>query len=82
MKTKILLIGLAMSASLAACGGGSDGQPVAGTTSTSDVPASATASATSYSLFVKSLAASETGQPLNVESVTPPSSETDAPVSL
>jgi ABC-type glycerol-3-phosphate transport system substrate-binding protein len=82
MKTKTLWIGLAVVATLSACGGGSGAPPAAAPASAGDVPASATASPAAYTQFVKSLPSDETGQPLDVQAVTPPTSETDAPVSL
>jgi hypothetical protein len=82
MNTKTLLLGLAVAASLAACGGGSDSVAIDPPTATNEVPASATASATAYTQFAKSLSASDSSQPLDVRSVTPPTSETDAPVAL
>jgi hypothetical protein len=82
MNTKTLLLGLAVAASLAACGGGSDSVTIPEPASTSDVPTSATASATAYTQFAKTLSSSDSSQPLNVQTVTPPTSETDAPVAL
>ena len=82
MKTKTLLLGLAVAASLAACGGGSGGQIVDTPSAATDVPASATVSATAYTQFAKTLSSSDSSQPLNVQTLTPPTSETDAPVAL
>ncbi len=82
MKTKTLLLGLAVAAGLAACGGGSDSATIINPPSTSDVPASATVSATAYTQFAKTLQKSDDGQPLNVQTVIPPTSETDTPVGL
>jgi ABC-type glycerol-3-phosphate transport system substrate-binding protein len=69
---------LALSAGLAACGGGSSsGRPP---TATNEVPASATASPTAYSQYIGSLTKTETGRPLNVNRVEAPTSETELPL--
>lgn len=47
-----------------------------------EVPASASASVASYAQYADSLAQTETGQPLDVNKVVPPTSETDLPVPL
>jgi hypothetical protein len=47
-----------------------------------EVPASATVSAAAYTEFAKSLGSSETTLPLDVNKVTPPTSETAAPQAL
>ncbi len=49
---------------------------------TNEVPASATASPQAFSHYAASLAKSETGQPLDVSKVVPPTSETAAPEAL
>jgi uncharacterized lipoprotein YbaY len=56
--------------------------PVATPAASNEVPASATVSAAAYTEFAKSLTSSETGLPLDVNKVTPPTSETAAPLSL
>jgi ABC-type glycerol-3-phosphate transport system substrate-binding protein len=81
MKIQTLLLSLAVAAGLAACGGGGGGDPVA-PAATNEVPASATVSATAYTEFAKTLQNSDVSQPLDVQSVKPPTSETDAPLSL
>ncbi len=69
---------LALAAGLAACGGGnSDDVPPP---ASNEVPASATVSPASYSEFVGSLVKTETGQPLDVNNLVPPTSETAQPV--
>jgi uncharacterized lipoprotein YmbA len=69
---------LALTASLAACGGGSPAEPPA----PNQVPASATASPAAYSHFAGSVKPSETADPLTVDKVQPPTSETDEPISV
>jgi ABC-type glycerol-3-phosphate transport system substrate-binding protein len=78
MKATRLLALLSVSAALAACGGGSpdEAQPSA----PNEVPASATASPAAYSQYVGSLAKTETGLPLEVNKVVPPTSETALPL--
>lgn len=69
---------LALTAGLAACGGGSTVEPPA----QSEVPASATASIASFSKYAGSVKRSETADPLLVDKVQPPTSETDEPISV
>jgi hypothetical protein len=78
MKATQALALLALSAGLAACGGGASDEPAPAMPS--EVPASATVSAASYSQFAGSLVKTETGQPLEVNKVVPPTSETDEPL--
>ncbi len=47
-----------------------------------EIPASATASTAAYTQFAASLAITDTGSPLGVNSATPPTSETDLPLVL
>ncbi len=77
MQTIQALALLALAGGLTACGGSSD-EPEP--TMPGEVPASATVSATSYSQFAGSLVKTETGQPLEVNKVVPPTSETDQPL--
>jgi hypothetical protein len=69
---------LALAVGLAACGGGSSSDPMPA--AANEVPASATVSSASYTQFVGSLAKTETGLPLEVNKVVPPTSETELPV--
>lgn len=65
---------------LAACGGG-DGDltpPVA----TNEVPANAMASPTAFSHYVGSLAADDQAEPLDVDRIDPPASETEEPIDV
>ena len=78
MKAIQALAVLALCAGLAACGGGSSEDPAPALPS--EVPASATVSAASYSQFAGSLVKTETGQPLDVNKVVPPTSETEEPL--
>ena len=65
---------------LAACGGGGNG-PV-DTTAANEVPASATASPEAYSRYVGSLATDDRVEPLNVDNVVPPTSESAEPIGV
>ena len=69
---------LALCAGLAACGGDSSDEPAPAVAS--EVPASATVSTAAYTQFAGSLVKTETGQPLEVNKVVPPTSETDEPL--
>ncbi len=61
---------------LSACGGGhADAPPLA----SNGVPASALVSATAFTEFVGSLAADNGAEPLDVEGIVPPVSDTDGP---
>ena len=81
MNTKTTLLALGTALLLAACGDNPDDaaapEPLA---NTGDVPASALVSATAYSQFAASLAKTETGKPLEVNGVVPPTSETADPI--
>ena len=65
---------------LAACGGGG-AAPVDATAAT-EVPASATASPEAYSMYVGSLGADDRADPLDVNSVDAPTSESADPISV
>ena len=67
---------------LAACGGGggNDGPADPPATPSGSVPPSAWASIVAYVSYVGSLVATETGTPLNVDDVNPPTSETALPL--
>lgn len=71
---------LAASAVLAACGGGGgyDDTPLP----TDTVPPSATASAQAYTGYVGALPADDGGEPLRLDGVLPPVSDTDEPAPL
>ena len=47
-----------------------------------EIPASATASTTAYTQFTAALVVTETGTPLGVNSATPPTSESDTPITF
>jgi len=86
MKTMQVLAMLALSAGLAACGGGSGGESAvdapAPQQASNEVPPSASVSPESYSRYVGSLAKTETGLPLDVSKLQPPTSETALPVAV
>ena len=77
MRIKTSLALLAAVALLAACG---DNPESADTTPSNQVPASATVSTSAWSRFAASLMNSETQPGLDVNSVTPPTSESDPAV--
>ena len=79
MKIKTSLALLATLVLLAACG---DNPESADTTPSNQVPASATTSTSAWSRFAASLINSETQSPLDVNSAMPPTSESDAAVSI
>jgi hypothetical protein len=64
---------------LSACGGGrADAPPLA----SNRVPASALVSATAFTSYVGSLPASEQADPLGLDGVLPPTSDTDPPAAI
>lgn len=79
MKIKTSLALLAAVTLLAACG---DSPEDAGAASSNQVPASATASTMAWTQFAASLRNSETEAPLEVNNVTPPTSESDPPQAI
>jgi len=81
MKAIQAFTALALSAGLAGCGGGSSVEPTPPMVP-NEVPASATASAASFSQYAGSVKRSETSEPLTVDKLRPPTSETDEPVSI
>jgi hypothetical protein len=84
MKTRLLLSMLVLSGGLSACFGGSDDAPVTPMppVAETEVPASASASPEAYSLYAGSVAPSETAEPLGVDAVVPPVSETAEPIDV
>ena len=78
-----LLLALVAATGLAGCGGG-DGiaNPVPPPAATSDVPQSALGSAQAYSDYVGSMPASNTGEPLALGDISPPTSDTTEPQPL
>ena len=79
MKIKTSLALLALVSLLAACG---DNPEAAAPTASNRVPASATASTAAWSQFAASLPASESQDPLDVNELTAPTSESDAPQAI
>ena len=73
------IIGLGLCALLAACG---DSPETAEAPAANEVPASATESTRAYANFAGSLAPSEHHEPLDVNKVTPPTSETEEPQAI
>lgn len=73
---------LATAALLAACGGGGSGDTPADPPAASngpDVPASASASDDAFVAWANAQPTSETAEPLRLDGVMPPASETDEP---
>lgn len=67
---------------LAACGGGGSSVAVDPTIGGSDVPASAVASPQAYTAYVGSLPPDDTAEPLRLEGVEPPTTDTEEPVEV
>jgi hypothetical protein len=66
---------------LAGCGDSPSADlPAPPVAASNEVPASATVSVASYAQYAGSLPKSETGEPLDVSKVVPPTSETELPV--
>jgi hypothetical protein len=63
---------------LSACGGGDDGTMPA----TDAVPANALVSARAFSAYTGALPANDSAEPLSLDGVEPPTSETDEPMDL
>lgn len=87
MTQRLMLCALMLAAGLSACGGSDDTPapmppapppPVV----SNEVPASATASPLAYSQYAGSLVASDIAEPLDVDKVVPPTSETDEPIDI
>jgi ABC-type glycerol-3-phosphate transport system substrate-binding protein len=78
--TKTLLASLVAAAVLAACGGGDDN--AAAPPPTSEVPASASASASGFIAYLQLLVASmaDTLEPVDTSAVTPPADDTGEPL--
>ena len=81
MNLRHSIIGLGLCALLAACGD-SPATAEAPPPAANEVPASATASTRAYATFAGSLAPSDSQQPLDVNKVTPTTSETESPESI
>jgi len=79
---KALLASLAAAAVLAACGGGDDN--AAAPPPTSEVPASASASASGFIAYLQLLVASmaDTLEPVDTSAVTPPVDDTGEPLKV
>jgi hypothetical protein len=85
MKLQLMMLAAAASFALAGCGG-DDYDPKAAADAAAiaanKVPPSATDSVAAYTAYVESLPKSETAVPVDVSAVTPPTSETAAPLPL
>ena len=82
MKLPAAVLAAAAALLLSACNDGPE-VPLPVTPAASNaVPASATSSAKAYEQYAASLMNSETQAPLDVAAVTPPTSETEAPLAL
>lgn len=81
MKLHTLFMALGVAAALAACGDSPQTTEITPPAS-NEVPASAMVSTRAYASFAGSLTPSETKDPLDVNKVTPPTSETEEPQSL
>ena len=80
-KRNAYLLAVLTAGLLAGCGGGGNDSPADPPAAPSgSVPPSAWASIVAYVSYVGSLVATETGTPLNVDDVNPPTSETALPL--
>ena len=80
MKTRTLCLAAAAAALLAACGGG--GGPEDRQIEGVGVPASATRDADSFSAYLVNVAEEDRAEPVLVDQLVPPTSETDEPLAL
>jgi hypothetical protein len=71
----------AVLALLAACGGGSN-DPVAAVVDNTTVPASAAASPAAYITYTGSMAVDDRAEPLSVDAIEPPTSDTTEPADV
>ena len=76
MKTTTTLLALAATVLLAACGDNPE-MATPAPPAANEVPASASSSTGAYTSFAASLPASDTQEPLSVNNVVPPTSETE-----
>jgi len=82
MNTKATLAALSLCLLLGACGDSPQeaAAPPPQPQASGDVPASALVTTTAFSQFAASLVKTETGKPLEVNGVVPPTSETADPI--
>ena len=78
MKSRSLLSTAAVAFVLGACGGGGDDDAVMAVNEA--VPASALASARAFSAYAKSMSGDDGAEPLRLDRVVPPVSDTDEPI--
>ncbi len=77
-----ILAALAAAAGLTACGGGGGDSPALTAADSNTVPATATVSAEAFSSYVGSSPSVDVGEPLNLDGVTPPTSDQAEPAEL
>lgn len=80
MRLDKILLAAGLAVLLAACSDGPSAELPSEPPASNEVPASATATITSWAQYAGSLAKTETGQPVDVSKVVPPTSETELPV--
>lgn len=78
MRTPVYILALVAAAGLGACGGGGSFELPA--PAAREVPASALASPEAFSRYVGSIAPDDTAEPLRVDQIAPPISETAEPI--
>ena len=80
LKLHKVLLAASLLLGLAACSDGPVAELPPPPQADNEVPASATASITSWAQYAASLAKTETGQPVDVNKAVPPTSETELPL--
>ena len=75
------IVGAAAALALSGCGGGDGGYDFINS-APNKVPANALSSPQRYTFFVGSLAATDSGEGLSLEGVTPPVTDTEEPLKL
>lgn len=76
MNSESLVAAMVLLATLSACGGGDDTVP----TVPDQVPASALVSAQAFSTYAGSLPLDDRAEPLSLDGIEPPTSETEEPI--
>ena len=75
----LTVIAFPVMALLAACGGSSGSEPMPSPVDGNEVPAAAYANTEAFIAYARSLAPSDTAEPLDVSKVVAPTSETEEP---